>query len=132
MRRPLRESVAWSPDIAYVVGLITTDGCLSPDRRHIDFTSNDRSQIENVKKCLGLKNRIVKKYSGFTKKFSSLHIQFGDVTLYRWLISIGLMPNKSKRIKSLKIPDKLFFDFLRGHMDGDGTILKDLIQLPKF
>ena len=33
------------------------------------------------------------------------------------------MPNKSKRIKSLKIPKKYFFDFLRGHLDGDGNIL---------
>ena len=30
------------------------------------------------------------------------------------------MPNKSKRIGSLKIPNKYFFDFLRGHIDGDG------------
>jgi hypothetical protein len=39
-------------------------------------------------------------------------------------MDIGLMPNKSQRIRSLKIPDNLFFDFLRGHMDGDGTILR--------
>ena len=32
------------------------------------------------------------------------------------------MPNKSKVIKSLKIPDEYFFHFLRGHLDGDGNI----------
>lgn len=47
-------------------------------------------------------------------------IQFGDVNFYRFLISIGLMPNKSKIIAQLKIPSEYFFDFLRGHFDGDG------------
>jgi len=31
------------------------------------------------------------------------------------------MPGKTKIIGEIKIPDKYFFDFLRGHFDGDGT-----------
>lgn len=31
------------------------------------------------------------------------------------------MPKKSKRIDTLIIPDRYFFNFLRGHFDGDGT-----------
>ena len=31
------------------------------------------------------------------------------------------MPNKSRKLNTLKIPDKYFFDFLRGHFDGDGS-----------
>ena len=27
-----------------------------------------------------------------------------------------------EKLRSVKIPDKFFFDFLRGHLDGDGTI----------
>jgi len=30
------------------------------------------------------------------------------------------MPNKSKIIGELKVPDEYFFDFLRGSFDGDG------------
>lgn len=41
---------------------------------------------------------------------------------YRWLVEIGLHPNKSKSLGSLKIPDAYFWDFLRGHLDGDGTL----------
>ena len=33
---------------------------------------------------------------------------------------IGLTPNKTKTIGILKIPNKYFRDFLRGHLDGDG------------
>lgn len=54
----------WSADLAYAVGLISTDGNLSKDGRHFDFTSKDLDQIKNFKKILKLKNKIGKKYSG--------------------------------------------------------------------
>ncbi|MBI2096593.1 MAG: hypothetical protein HYT40_00305 [Candidatus Sungbacteria bacterium] len=112
----------WSPELAYAVGLITSDGNLSNDRRHIDFTSKDLELIKTFKHCLGLKRiKIGTKTSGYTSK-RYYRIQFGDVNLYNWLLQIGLMPHKSKSLQALKIPDRYFFDFLRGYFDGDGTI----------
>jgi len=122
--RPKGKPIKWSPEIAYIVGLITTDGNLSSDGRHIDITSNDFQLLETAKNCLGIENRIAPKFSGSTGWKSSYRIQFGNIIFYKWLLNLGLMPNKSKRIKSLKIPDKYFFHFLRGHLDGDGNILK--------
>lgn len=111
--------IKWSPEFAYAIGLLTTDGNLSNDGRHFDFTSQDLEQLKNFMKCLGIKVKIGFKTSGFTKK-KSTHIQFGDVNFYKFLLGIGLMPKKSKILGSLDIPDKYFFDFLRGHHDGDG------------
>ena len=37
--------IKWSPHFAYAVGLLTADGCLSKDGRHLDLTSKDRIQI---------------------------------------------------------------------------------------
>lgn len=122
--KPRGKPVKWSPKIAYVVGLITTDGNLSPDGRHIDITSNDSQLLETAKKCLKIENKITPKYSGSTGWKSSYHIQFGNVIFYKWLLNIGLMPNKSKIIGPLEIPEKYFFHFLRGFLDGDGNILK--------
>ncbi|MCX6788017.1 MAG: hypothetical protein NT108_02550 [Candidatus Kaiserbacteria bacterium] len=48
-------------------------------------------------------------------------VQWGDVVFYAFLLGIGLMPNKSKVIGALTIPDEYFFDFLRGSFDGDGS-----------
>ena len=45
-----------------------------------------------------------------------------SVQLYDWLLSIGLTPAKSLTLGTLKIPDEFFMDFLRGHLDGDGSI----------
>ncbi|MBI2506613.1 MAG: hypothetical protein HYW00_00525 [Candidatus Colwellbacteria bacterium] len=121
---PKQKEVVWTPQLAYAVGLITTDGCLYPDGRHLAFVSSDKDLIKTFKECLVLKNRIVKKRSGYTKQLNSFVIQFGNVTLYRWLIKIGLMPNKSNQLGSLEIPDEFFFDFARGLLDGDGSIRK--------
>lgn len=110
----------WSPELAYAIGLMATDGCLSKDGRHFDFTSKDRVQLKTFLKCLGIRNKISKKVSGYSKKFCP-RIQFGDVVFYRFLLGVGLTPAKSKILGELDIPRKYFFDFLRGHLDGDGT-----------
>lgn len=115
-----KTSVRWSSNIAYAVGLLATDGCLSLDGRHIDLTSKDREQLENFLSCLKSVHKITSKKSGSGSL--SLRVQFSDVNLYRFLLKVGLTPHKSKSIEPLKLPKKYFYDFLRGHFDGDGTI----------
>ncbi len=118
--KPLNKTkIEWSSNFAYAIGLLVTDGNLSKDGRHIDLTSGDREQLENFLKCLNSKNKICFKHSGSNKKH--LRVQLGDVNFYKFLLSIGLMPNKTKIIGEVKIPKKYFFDFLRGHLDGDGS-----------
>ncbi len=114
--------IQWSPQFAYAIGLITSDGSLSKDGRHISFTSKDRDLAELFKRCLGINNVIGRKARGSEWEKKYFHVQFGDINFYRFLCSIGLMPAKSKRIGPLVIPDQYFFDFLRGCFDGDGCI----------
>jgi len=115
-----RIKTEWSPQFSYAIGLLATDGNLSPDGRHIDLTSKDEEQLTNFMKCVGVEAKIGYKTSGFSGK-KVPRIQIGDVNFYRFLLGIGLMPNKSKTLSKLLIPDKYFLDFLRGHFDGDGT-----------
>ena len=119
--RPLgKVSREWSPELAYAIGLIATDGCLYGDGRHINLTSKDLDQIKTFAKILGLKNQIGEKQSGYSTGKVYYNFQFGDVLFYKFLESIGLTSNKSKTIGELNIPDRYFADFLRGHLDGDG------------
>lgn len=118
-RRKVR--IRWSPEFAYSLGLITTDGNLSPDGRHINLTSKDKQIVLNFKECLGLQNKIGKKARACSKEKKYLVVQFGDKIFYNFLLSIGLTPNKSKTIGTLKIRKKYFADFLRGCIDGDGN-----------
>src|SRR5690606_17520304 len=75
---------------------------------------------KNFMKCVNISVKIGTKKSGMTGK-QLTRIQFGDVTLYRFLVDIGFTPAKTKTIGELKIPLEYLFDFLRGHHDGDGT-----------
>ena len=111
-------SEKWTPELAYAIGLLATDGGLSPRVYLIDLTSKDREQLENYRRCLNISTPITKKWSGAGNQY--LRVQFKNVFFYNFLISVGLTPAKSKTLGPVTIPDKFFFDFLRGVFDGDG------------
>ena len=121
MKRLNRVKIEWSPEFAYAIGLLVTDGSLSKDGRHINFSYKDLELIETFMACLQLKNKISRKASGSVKEKKYYQVQFGDVNFYRFLLGIGLTPAKSKTIAVIDVPDEYFFDFLRGHFDGDGS-----------
>jgi len=110
----------WTPELAYACGLMASDGCLYSDGRHLNLTSLDIEQLETFKRIMKLNVKI-----GYKSRSSSdnrcRQIQFGDVNLYRWFISIGITPRKSRTISKVLVPEEYFFDFLRGEFDGDGT-----------
>ena len=56
--KPKGRAVLWNSNLAYAIGLITTDGCLSNDGRHLTLVSKDIEQLENIKKCLDLRVKI--------------------------------------------------------------------------
>lgn len=122
MKRLGKVKVKWSPKMAYAIGLLATDGCLSTDQCHIDFTSKDLDLVETFKDYLGLNNTITKKTRSTEKEKKYFHIQFGDKNFYEFLLTVGLSAHKSKTIGPLKIPKDFFPDFLRGCIDGDGSV----------
>jgi len=120
-QKNINYQIKWTPKFAFAIGLLVTDGNLSKDGRHLAFTSKDIQLVKTFKKCMNLFDvKIGTKTDGFTDKRYP-RIQFSNVKLYKWLLKIGLMSNKTKIIGKLKIPNNYFFDFLRGHFDGDGS-----------
>ena len=112
----------WNAKLAYAIGLLTSDGCLSGDGRHLEFCSKDLELVELFCSSLKIKCKIGTKSRGTFPKKRYYRVQFGNVKLYGFLLSIGLMPRKSLTLKALEIPDDVFSDFLRGLLDGDGNI----------
>src|SRR5579872_4612509 len=117
------DQINWTASLAYAVGLITTDGSLSKDRRHIIFRSSDREQIENFKTILKLQNKIAQTHNNGYAKKPTYRIQFGNIKLYKWLVDQGLFPAKTYSLSEISVPDAYFRDFIRGHIDRDGSIV---------
>ena len=46
-------ALEWSPTMAYVVGLMATDGCLISNRRQLNFKSQDEQLVRVFLQCLG-------------------------------------------------------------------------------
>lgn len=108
------------PNLWYLVGLITSDGCLSSDGRHIDITSKERDFLRSLKDHFHFVGRVCNKYNSIGQL--NHHIILSNRSLYEFLLSIGLSPRKSLTIKAVDVPEKYFCDFLRGLIDGDGCI----------
>lgn len=110
---------SWSPELAWAVGVIATDGNLSPDGRHLSVTSRDLDLVESLRRSLGLRNRIGR--VGRDRP-AAYRLQWGSRAFYDWLLGIGLTPAKSLTLGPLTVPDGHFAHFFRGCVDGDGSI----------
>lgn len=104
----LNSNLSWSANLAYAVGLVVTDGNLSKNSRHITLRSSD---IE----CPSVKGQYSRKIC--------YRLQFGNVRFFQWLLKIGLFPEKTFILGRIAVPDDFFCDFLRGHLDGDGSVV---------
>src|SRR2546427_3971763 len=74
-----RARSTWSPEIAYVVGLVATDGNLSRSRYGLTLSSNDIDLLETVRRCLQLTNAITRYTNGLCS-----HIKRRDSRFSAW------------------------------------------------
>ena len=115
--------VVWTPEFAYAVGLLTADGNLSPDGRHLEICSKDRENVVHFQQCLNLQTKLALKGRGTPPFRTYYRTQCSHVSLYRFLERIGLHPRKSRTIKAIMVPPRYVADFLRGVWDGDGGLV---------
>src|ERR1035437_4143544 len=102
--RKNKVKLIWNDNFAYAIGVIATDGNLSPDLHHLCITSKDYEMVLNCRKCLKIDSKIGKKARGSEKEKRYCILQFSDVSFFEFLLKIGLTPRKSKTIAELKIP----------------------------
>ncbi len=96
-----RHRTQWSPETAYVVGLIATDGNLSRNGRNLSVTSKDLDLLETVRACLDLRNRMNPVKGGYGT--TCYRVQWSDRCFYQWLVGMGLTPAKSLTLGPLAI-----------------------------
>jgi hypothetical protein len=105
----------WSASMAYLLGYISADGCVRPDKYELSIKSIDYELLNFVRKELGASWQI-KDYG----HIYSLGIYSGKIV--RKLISLGINQRKSYNFSFPFIDYCYFWHFLRGYVDGDGHI----------
>lgn len=112
-----------SSNMAWLLGFIAADGCVSSTRNLISIVvaKRDKEILEKIKNELSLENPI-KEFE--TKDgFESCSLKWTCQEHKKDLKEYGIIPNKTF---TLQIPEKLnhkfFIDYLRGYFDGDGSV----------
>lgn len=117
----------WSPEMAYVLGFFAANGNMIKNKRgahFVSFYSTDKELLEKVR--LNLKSdlkisakKINAKYPNHKQAYV---LQIGSKEIFKDLINLGMVPNKSLTIKMPNVPKKFLSHFLRGYFDGDGHV----------
>ncbi len=122
-RVPPEAYTAWTPELAWAVGLFASDGNL-PQGKNINQVTLASVELELVEQFMGCIQLDIEvdpycyPTSGNQKPIYLLC--FSDIQFRAFLERIGLTPRKSLTIGPLDIPDQVIPDFVRGAWDGDG------------
>lgn len=115
---------SWSPDMAYVLGVIYTDGCLDGKLSRFSVSQKEPELLE---KCLRLMESDAKIV--FTEKRGIAgaihHFDVYGKAIIEDLLKFGLKPNKSLTLVFPEIPLPYVRHFIRGCWDGDGSVFLD-------
>lgn len=112
----------WTPGMAYVLGYWWADGYMRVKRSTtahiIEFSSVDQGHLLAIGQTVGGKFDYRK-----IKAQNDCHgIEFCSKEMYHDLLALGGMPNKSNVIGFPSVPAEHLVHFVRGFVDGDGTL----------
>jgi hypothetical protein len=107
--------------MAYVSGLLITDGCISKTGV-ISLSMNEKILLEKVRQAMDSEHKITP-----SKQQKGLYIfQFARERLFRDLNRLGISSKKSLNVKFPEVPEEYLADFIRGVFDGDGSVFFDI------
>lgn len=118
----------WSCNNSWVLGFIVSDGYLYKKNKKptLGFGSTDKDVILKIKELLNTNYVILEKQTiRDNKRYKdSWQLELYNCFYYEsFLNENGITCRKSLTVEYPKnLPDLYFYDFLRGVMDGDGTI----------
>ena len=113
---------------AYFLGLLFTDGNVFIGKKEInqitlELTVRDVEILEKLKKELNTNNKIT--YRKNPNRSETVSLRVFSKKMVDDLSQYGIIPQKTKKTNHLPldlIPDNLKKDFIRGLIDGDGSV----------
>jgi predicted DNA-binding protein YlxM (UPF0122 family) len=131
----------WSAPMAWVLGVIYTDGTLDSGRRfgetakikharnpRISISQKEPEILEKIKTLMESNQKLL-----FSKRREFTNTTAGDLykleirslQVFQDLTKIGLTPNKSLTMTFPDVPKEYLWHFIRGCWDGDGCLSID-------
>lgn len=117
-----------TPEKAYVLGLMITDGCIYHNSMLISLQEDDRHILEDIKKLMESEHPL---------RYTPSSTRDGYICKPKYTLCIvnkhnaenwkkhGVVENKTHIAEYPKwLPNELFPAFMRGVVDGDGSIIK--------
>jgi len=122
----------WSSEMAYVLGLIYTDGNLHIRKAKsgyetgiLSFGQKNKELVEKFLKLMdcdaGIRFRERRELENTTSG-ELYYFSIGNNDLTNDLIRLGVTPNKSLDMKFPEIPNEYLRHFVRGFFDGDDSV----------
>lgn len=113
----------WSNEMAYILGFISADGNVSWNEQKgyysmtITAAEKDIDHLERIRSILKSTKPLL-----YAKPTKSYRLIVNSKEICRDLMKIGIVPRKSLIIKFPVIQDKYLKDYIRGYIDGDGSL----------
>ena len=114
---------------AYIVGLLFSDGCISETNNAISISlkEEDKDILLKINKEIGSNRPLMfLNYNDKNKNWSNQYkLVINSKHMVESLRKLGVFQNKSLKIEFPSwVSDEYYFHFLRGYIDGDGSIFK--------
>ncbi|MBI4018487.1 MAG: hypothetical protein HY368_02665 [Candidatus Aenigmarchaeota archaeon] len=109
--------------MAYILGYIYADGNIAWDPKKgyqtvtITAAAKDKGHIENVREILSSTKPLL-----LGERTNSYRLIVNSKKLSKTLMKLGVKPRKSLTVRFPRVPEKYIRHFIRGVIDGDGTV----------
>ena len=120
----------WSANMSYVLGFILADGCIIQgtykgysDSLKFGVQSKDKDVLEKIKSELKSDHKL-------SQNKNAVHFCIASQEIVNDLKRLGIIYRKSLREIVPKVPPKYAKDFIRGVVDGDGSLWLDKQSYP--
>lgn len=112
---------SWSNEMAYVLGFIVTDGCVTDNQ--LVIAQKERYILERIAKVVGTTAQVSEfKNNGGKSVINRLCLSRKEIV--HDLNKLGITKRKSLTVPFPDVPDEFMSHFFRGVIDGDGWVHK--------
>jgi predicted DNA-binding protein YlxM (UPF0122 family) len=132
---------SWSSGMAYVLGVLYTDGTLNPGRIRepwrakststmpmISISQKEPELLEKIRDLMDCEAKLYfskERVYGKIKAGALYQFNISNEKIYDDVVSLGLTPNKSLTMQFPNMPNEFIRHFIRGCWDGDGSVFVD-------